>query len=136
MSRFEAFIEGYLQELGKKELPEEQFVNIKNALVKKLEEPTKNLNEMGELLNKLAFDYDGDFDWINKRIAGFQELTYPEFLKIAREFLGRHNKRRLAILLSGEIPEKNVFSYSRARTWNMIRKVSEYEVRQEKSNHL
>ncbi|MFQ5730188.1 MAG: insulinase family protein, partial [Waddliaceae bacterium] len=129
LSRFETFIESYLQEVGKTELSEEQFNNIKKALVQKLEEPAKNIRAMGKLLNTLAFDYDGDFDWIEKRKEGLQALSYQEFLAITKKFLGKNNKRRLAILLQGEIPKENVFSYSRARSWNIIRNISDYEIR-------
>lgn len=127
--RFEAFIEGYLQEIGKTEFLEEQFNSIKKSFLKNFEEPTKNINEMGELLFKYAFQYDGDFDWMNKRIEGFQQLTYAECLKMARKFLGRNNKQRLAILLQGPISKDRAFTYQRARTWNAIRKLSQYETR-------
>ena len=129
LARFEAFIEGYLQELGKTELSEEQFEAIKNAQIQKLKEPAKNVKSMGELLNTLAFDYDGEFNWIENRIEAFQTLSYKEFIEFSKRFLGRQNKRRLAILLKGEIPEENEFSYTRARTWNAIRKASEYQTR-------
>ncbi|NGX43401.1 MAG: Protease 3 [Chlamydiae bacterium] len=129
LSRFEAFIEGYLQEVGKTELTEEKFHSIKETLLQKLEEPAKNIKEMGALLNTLAFEYDGDFDWIDQRKQGVRSLSYSEFLVITKAFLGRENKRRLAILLRGDIPEEHLFSYSRARTWNVIRKISDYEER-------
>lgn len=130
LSRFEQFIEGYTQEIGKKELLEHQFENIKEALIIKYGEPAKNTSKMGELLSTLAFEYDGDFGWIHKRLEAFHDLTYNEFLTIAKNFIGRNNKQRLAILLKGEIPQGNDFSYTRARTWNMIRKVSQYEYRE------
>ena len=130
LSRFEQFIEGYIQEIGKTELLEHQFENIRDTLLIKYSEPAKNISKMGDLLDTLAFDYDGDFDWINKRISAFRDLTYEEFVTTAKNFVGRNNKRRLAILLKGEIPEENDFSYTRARTWNMIRKLSEYEYRE------
>lgn len=129
LSRFETFIEGYLQELGKTELTESQFEMIKSSQIKQLQEPAKNVKEMGKLINHIAFKYDGNFDWMEERIKGFQSLTYPEFIQKAKEMLGRTNKQRLAVLLNGEIPEENNFSYSKARTWNSIRKMSEYEGR-------
>lgn len=129
LSRFEQFIEGYVQEIGKTTLSEDQFESIKNALFKQYSESAKNIVAMGDLLSTLAFDYDGDFDWVYKRLEGFRDLKYQEFEVIAKSFLGRSNKRRLGILLKGEIPEENTFSYTRARTWNALRKMSEYQYR-------
>ena len=130
LSRFEQFIEEFVQEIGKTELTESQFENIRDALVRQNSNPAKNIAKMGELLSTLAFDYDGDFQWIDKRIDGMRNLSYADFLSISKNFIGRNNKRRLAILLKGEIPEGNAFSYTRARTWNMIRKSSQYEYRE------
>ncbi len=129
LSRFETFIEGYLQEMGKETLTKEQFEHIRTSLITKLQEPAKNIKEMGELINLLAFKYDGDFNWMNQRIDALKTLEYPEFLEIAHDFMGRQNKRRLAILLRGEIPQEHNFSYTRARTWNVIRKISDYKAR-------
>ena len=127
--RFEAFIEGYLQELGKTELNEEQFETIRNAQIHNLEEPAKNIKEMGKLLNELAFKYDGDFHWLDRRLEALQQITYDQLIEQAYAMLGRQNRQRLGILLNGELPEKNSFTYSRARNWNLIRKSSEYESR-------
>lgn len=129
--RFEAFIEGYLQELGKTELNKEQFETIREAQVHNLEEPAKNIKEMGKLLNELAFKYDGDFQWLDKRVVGLQDISYEQLIEQAYAMLGRQNKQRVAILLNGELPDEKSFSYSRARNWNLIRKSSDYESRHE-----
>ena len=129
LSRFEQFIEGYLQEAGKSELTENQFDEIKGSLLSLLEQPPKNMYKMGERLNQFAFEYDGDFDWMEKRIDGLRELTYPEFIQTSKRFLGRQNKRRLAVFLRGEIPEENRFHYTRARSIHYLRSMSDYEGR-------
>lgn len=126
LSRFETFIEDYLQEMGKSELSEEQFENIRASLIKKLQEPAKNTKEMGELLYLLAFEYNGDFQWMNKRIDAMQALSYREFMDLAKMFLGKQNRQRLGILVKGEIPKEHHLSYTRAQTWNAIRKISRY----------
>lgn len=127
--RFEAFIEGYLQELGKTELTKEQFETIREAQVRNLEEPAKNIKEMGKLLNELAFKYDGDFTWLDKRVQALKKISYEEMIQQAYAMLGRQNKQRLGILLNGEVPNEKSFYYTRARNWNLIRKSSEYESR-------
>lgn len=132
LARFEEFIEGYLQELGKTTLDQGQFEKLKKALKSDLQENPKNIEDMAKLLNELAFKYDGDFDWISKRIQGFDELTYEEFLELSHEMLGKRNKRRLAILLKGVLPEENLFMYHKARSWTSLRKMYEYEGRNDK----
>ncbi|ADI37770.1 insulinase family protein [Waddlia chondrophila] len=125
--RFETFIENYLQEIGKAELTEEQFETIKQALLQNLEQPANNIKEMGKLLAELMVKHDGDFLWMDKRKKGMQSLTYSEMLQLSREMLGRQNKQRLAILLDGEIPDTQAFTYHRARNRCMIKKTSKYE---------
>jgi insulysin len=126
LARFELLIEGFLQELEQTELPESRFQIIKDSLQSTLEQPPKSLTEMGKLLKNLAFRYDGDFDWISKRIEGFKELTYPEFIEIANQSFGKQNKQRFAILVKGTIPEEQSFNYMRLRGVNDLRKSSEY----------
>jgi len=125
LARFEQFIEGYMQEIDT-DLPEERFETIKNALIFDLEQPRKSVSEMGEFLHKLAFEYEGDFDWVEKRIQGFKELTYAEFLEMAHQLLGKDNKRRIAVLLRGLTPKEKSFSYAPLRSLNAIRRRSDY----------
>lgn len=127
LARFELFIESYLQEIGKTELLEADFQIIKQSIITQLEQPQNNANEMGELLTVLAFKYDGDFDWMNKRIDALKKMEYPEFIAYAKQALGRQNKRRLAVLLKGAIPEDNVFDYVPLTNINEIRKLSIYQ---------
>ncbi len=126
LARFELFLETFLQEFSNNEFPAKRFGLIKDALVSELRQPRKNLQEMGQLLEVLAFDYDADFDWIAKRIQGFEELTYPEFLDVAQNTMGRANKKRLAILMKGSLQEENAFYYYRVNTPRKMRKISAY----------
>jgi insulysin len=125
LARFELFIEGYLQEL-ERELTEERFNNIKAALIETMSHPAKNIQEMGELLNRLAFKYTGDFEWMDKRIEGFKSLSYPQFLAFAKEFLGKSNKRRVGLLVHGLIPEGNQFSYLKLNNIEQLRNISDF----------
>ena len=101
LARFELFIEGFLEDMENNELTKEHFEKIRQSLLISLENSPQNLIETGHLLKTLAFKYEGDFDWMDKRIQGFKELTYEDFLGIARQFLGKQNKRRLAVLIRG-----------------------------------
>ena len=103
LARFELFIEGFLEDMENNELTKEHFEKIRQSLLISLENSPQNLIETGHLLKTLAFKYEGDFDWMDKRIQGFKELTYEDFLGIARQFLGKQNKRRLAVLIRGTV---------------------------------
>lgn len=125
LARFELFIEGYLQEI-ERELTEERFNTIKTALIEIVSHPGKNIEEMGELLNRLAFKYGADFEWMEKRVDGLKSLTYPQFLAFAREFLGKSNKRRVGLLVHGLIPEANQFSFMRLGNIDQLRNMSHF----------
>ena len=81
---------------------------------------------MGLLLRTLAFDYEADFDWMSKRLQGFEELTYEEFLSISRSAIGRNNKQRLAILMKGNLPEEDSFYYFRVKSKEKMKTISDY----------
>lgn len=134
LARFELFIEGFLQELTKAEVTQDRFDNIKKSLLSILQQPPKNVSEMGEVLNRIAFTYNGDFDWISKRIQGFQELTYEEFLESVQQVMGKQNKQRLAILLKGNIPEETALQYKKAANLAQLRKLVTYEEAIDKKN--
>ena len=104
LARFELFIEGFLQEFTEN-ISEENFIAIKKAQIEILKKPAKNIRDMATLLNILVNDYDADFQWIDKRIQGLEELTYPEFVTMAKEMLCSTNKRRFAIFVDGQISE-------------------------------
>jgi len=127
LARFELFIESSLQNLTDKVLPKERFESIRTAYIHQLQHPAENLNKMGGLLHTIAFQYDGDFDWMNKRIQAFQELSYEEFIEHAQEFLGKENTRRLAICVNGALNQKN--AYKNVTTREKLRSVICYESR-------
>ncbi len=108
LARFELFIETFLKEMPQ-EVTEENFLQIRNNLLQNLEDSAQNMAEMGYLLQNLAFKYHGDFEWLAKRKEGFKTLTYEEFLATAKNFLGKQNKQRMAVLLRGN--SKKDFHY-------------------------
>lgn len=116
LARFELFIEGFMQEIVDESLSEDKFNNIHAAFVKILQQSAKDMAEMGALLNKMAFTYDGDFDWMTKRIQGFQDLSYQQFLTHARHVMGKKNKKRVAVILNGVIPEDSILQYRKMNT--------------------
>lgn len=132
IARFELFIEGFMQEIAKSEITLERFNTIKNALLKDLRQPAKNISEMGALLTKLAFDYEADFNWMDKRIAGFTDLTYEEFLELSRNCMSKNNKQRLGIILTGSIPYETTLQYKKINNLAQLRKLSQYKEQEKK----
>ena len=108
--RFEQFLEEYLQNLARSEITSERFELLKGWLRNELKEAPQNLSYMGEKLYLLAFKVK-DFDWIKKRLEALENLSYDKFIESAEQFLERSNKRRLAVLINGQIPKENQFYY-------------------------
>lgn len=102
LSRFEIFIETYLTNISNN-IPKERFENVKNNIIETLKTPYKNLSEMANCLNNLAFEYNADFAWYEKRIDALKELSYDDFLSFCKTYLSKDNKKRLAILFEGQI---------------------------------
>jgi len=129
LARFELFLENFLRELTSAEIPQERFEHLRSALLVTLEQSPKNLVEMGKLLFQLAFDFDGDFDWMDRRIKGMKDLTYEEFIAMVREVLHKQNRRRLAILMCGHTSEDYVLRYQKASDPTTFRQTSQYSSR-------
>jgi insulysin len=127
LARFELFIESSLQHLKEKVIPEERFESIRAAYIHQLKNPAENLQKMGSLLHTVAFQYDSDFDWMEKRIKAFEELTYDEFISYGQEFLGKENARRLAICVNGVVPKKGHIAYRQVTTVEKLRSEICYE---------
>lgn len=126
LARFELFIESFLQEMKRSELREEQFLAIKAAVLATQQEPPKNLVDMGKILKLIAFDYSGDFKWMDKRIQALKDLTYNECIDYATTILSRRNRRRLGVLLKGGKTDEDVLDYKRARSLAELKKNSAY----------
>jgi insulysin len=122
LSRFELFLENSLQHLKDEVIPEERFESIRAAYIEQLQHPVESLSKMGSLLHSIAFDYDADFEWVEKRIKAFQELTYAEFVDFAHEFLGKENTRRLAVSVQGNLPKLGGVTYQHITSPSQLRK--------------
>lgn len=126
LARFELFIEGFLQELSKTEVTKERFEIIKQSFLTMLRQPPQSMTDLTALLNKLAFTYDGDFDRITKRIEAFEKLSYEEFLTMSQQMLGKENKHRIAIILTGSTPDTNL-KYKKLCQTTQLKELSTYE---------
>lgn len=125
--RFEQFIESYLQEMGKSTFTQKEFEIVKHAQLQKLKEPPKTVEEMGELLKLLAFDYEADFTWIDKRIEAMKELTYEQAVVLAKDFLGKANKRRIAVLWNGNTDKEGQLAWKKLPGVKTIKRLAKRE---------
>ncbi len=110
LARFDLFLEEFAHDLHDK-VPPERFDTLKQTLIKELEMPPENLLGNAALLHHLAFEKKADFDWLQKRIATAQALSYESFMKRAQTDLSRQNHRRIAVLMEGILPAQNQLRY-------------------------
>jgi len=130
--RFEQFLESFLDEI-EETIPASRFSNLKQNLAESLLTRFRSLQEKSALWNQLAFDYNADFSWIEKRLEGYANLSYETFIKEAKSFLSRDNRKRLAVLFEGRID--NPFAYE-AVSAAEIGKASEYLTRSDCSKQM
>jgi len=100
--RYELFLEEFLEDFSNK-IPKERFATLQESAAAQLKNRFCNLKEKSALLDLLAFQYRGDFQFLDKRIEAIRNLSYEEFCDTAAEFLARSNKKRLAILFEGKL---------------------------------
>ncbi len=104
LCRFELFLETFLEDFSSIISPE-RFETIRQSQINSLKTRFRNLREKMALWDMLAFEYDGNFAFVDKRIQGLEELTYDEFASLSKQFLERNNRKRLAILCEGKLSQ-------------------------------
>lgn len=110
LARFELYLEDLVKNFTTI-FTSERFENLRKAHIVTLQMPPENLTSMALRLNSLAFEYSGDFNWIEKCIQSSKTLTYDQFCARSTQFLSRKNTKRLAILVEGVLPQQNDFRY-------------------------
>lgn len=123
LHRFDSFLDDYSQDI-KDKISYERFISLKKSLIDDLQTPPINLSSNAYRLQKLAFEFK-DFSWIEKRVEGLESLTYAKFTEMATPLLSRLNKKRIAILYSGQLNSEKEFRYEPTTAYE-IRKISSY----------
>ncbi|CRX37883.1 insulinase family protein [Estrella lausannensis] len=126
LARFELFLESFVQELANKELTEERFNKIKDALIYDLKNSVKNISQATELLAHLLYLYGGDFQWVEKRLKALEELTYSECLEGIQDTLSKKNLKRFAILLKGKPTDSPLFEYQPVSSLEDFKRQEDY----------
>ena len=109
LHRFELFLEDLVDNFSS-HISKERFDTLKENHIIALQKPPRNLTEKAALLDKLAFDYKGDFDLIEKRIQSLKDLSYDHFKNQVSEFFSRSNRKKIALLFNGVIANPYVYN--------------------------
>ncbi len=107
LTRFESFNEAFLSSLNTEGFSSEKFERIKESALVTLRKPLNNIREAGQRWSALAFQYEGDFKRLSKRIKAMQDISFEDFINYSQEYLGRGNPMRIAVFVNGrsEAPE-------------------------------
>lgn len=97
--RTESFLENYSKNL-RSEIPKERFEQMKASLRKSLSDKPQNLEALGELYFRFIRDFNGNFRWLDERIASLDNLDYETFIQEAQKSISRQNPNRVALLLN------------------------------------
>ncbi|MEN9343871.1 MAG: hypothetical protein RLZZ453_658 [Chlamydiota bacterium] len=108
LARFDLFIEEFDRDLENR-ISEGRFESIRSNLITLLKMPPENMSGMAAQLDMLAFDY-ADFEWIDKKIAALQALSYQSFCEDAHRFLSYQSKR-IAVLMQGVLSQDTPLYY-------------------------
>lgn len=119
--RFEFFIEDFAQNVTTY-IPEGRFSALKQDLITQLSNPPKNLQEMLLRKSTLAFDYQEDFQWIEKRTEALKELSYKDFLTFVQTTFSYRNNGRLAVLYQGKLLQEENVSYAPISVEDLLKK--------------
>ncbi len=110
LARFELFLESIVKDF-EKIFPKARFESMKQSLIQTLRQPPTNLLSMREQLHYLAFEKEGNFEWIQQQLTALETLSYARFQEYVIQLLSRENHRRLALALSGIPVEGKDFHY-------------------------
>jgi insulysin len=124
--RFEQFIETFNDNLTEN-IPLDRFETIRTNAIFSMKTRFRNLSNKANLWAWLAFEKDGNFNFIEHRIEGLDKLTYKQFQQISHAFLSRENRKRLAILFQGKLTTP--FSYE-AISVSELNQISTYVPRE------
>lgn len=124
LARFELFLEGYVKDFSAC-ISEEDFLQVKEMLMQKLQVPPVNLFDFTKRLHALAFTYNGDFAFYDKLYVALQNLTYQSFQEYITSLLSRNNRSRLAVMIEGPLPTEKDFIY-KITDIAALKKVSSY----------
>lgn len=124
--RFELFIEDFVNNFDMR-YSQEQFTSIKQSLIQELTARKENLGSLASHDMKILCYREGDFTWDDKLIEMIQNTSYDNLKEFAFVTLPRTNKKRVAFLMEGKLPENRRLNYTPS-TLDAIRKEGEFSL--------
>ena len=89
-----------------RQLPEEEFLVIKNAVIEKIKEKPTSIAEKAGRYYSMAFDYNGNFKRDKQLIHAVENLTKEEAIEVLSNVLGEETRQRAQVLLYAKEHEK------------------------------
>jgi insulysin len=108
-----------------KQLPDEEYLIIKNAVIEKIKEKPTSIAEKAGKYYTMAFDYDGNFDRDNQLILAVEDLSKEKAIEVLTRALGDDTRERATILLYAkehEIGENIRSTFHDINQWKNTRK--------------
>ena len=128
--RFEQFIEEFNDSITQN-ISTDRFETLKSSIISSLKTRFRNLKDKTALWDRLAFERDADFNFVENRINALSALTYDEFTELAHTFLSRDNRKRLAVLMQGKLASPYAYQSIEAP---QMRDIATYAPRTEKKS--
>lgn len=82
------------------QLLEPQFKALQTSLIESLSKKPNSIHEKAQNFYGLAFEYDGDFLYTQKKIEALRNITPEEVSELFQKTLGAKTRRRLTMLLN------------------------------------
>jgi len=106
-------------------LPEEDFLVIKNSVIEKIKEKPTSIAEQAGKYYTLAFDYDGNFDRNEELIKAVENLTKDKSVEVLSKVLANETLERASVLLYAkehEVGKDINSSFDSINQWKITRK--------------
>ena len=108
-----------------RQLPEEEFLVIKNSVIEKIKEKPTSIAEQAGKYYTLAFDYNGNFDRNEELIQAVENLTKDKSVEVLSKVLANETLERATVLLYAkehEVGENIKSSFDSIKQWKNTRK--------------
>jgi insulysin len=107
-----------------KQLPDEEYLLIKNAVIEKIKEKPTSIAEKAGKYYTMAFDYDGNFSRNEELIEAVENLTKEEAVQVLSRVLDKKSFERATVLLYAkehEVGENINSSFDDINQWKNTR---------------
>jgi len=109
--RFELFIEDFINNFEVR-YNKEQFESVKKSLIEEIKARKENLSTKASADMTILVYRDADFTWDEKLCVALENLSIDELKEFAFTTLPRSNRKRVAFLMEGKLPENRKLNYT------------------------